>query len=414
MVERRVRMRGSVIGNVRPVRISGGWHGALGALLAAIGLVIFSPVAASAAATPWAIVQGAAVPPAAALESDACDAASRCVAVGFDDQSGGTAEPLIEAGNHGRWTVQSPPAGFRGSLYGVSCTTERYCVAVGTKHASKSVSNFLPVIAARNGNGPWVAQIVPVPAGMVGATLLAVSCTAANACTAVGAAQANNSGTMQVALGETWNGTTWQARVTPFPKSAAQGRLDGVSCVSPVSCVAVGDYSLAPEEYHSVAEAWDGTSWKVQVTPTFTRQFSQLYSVSCSSPGTCTAVGWRPGGAAGSVLVERLSAGRWLVQQTPVLTGGVDALGLNGVSCTSATSCTSTGASRERTGTRDDQTLAEHWDGKTWTVEPSPSLSSTPSSFLFAVSCTSATTCTSVGFGGSYSSPVTLIEAEHG
>jgi hypothetical protein len=41
------------------------------------------------------------------------------------------------------------------------------------------------------------------------------------------------------------------------------------------------------------------------------------------------------------------------------------------------------------------QTLAEHWDGKRWTIQPTPSLSGNAT--LLGVSCTSATACTAVG-----------------
>jgi hypothetical protein len=66
------------------------------------------------------------------------------------------------------------------------------------------------------------------------------------------------------------------------------------------------------------------------------------------------------------------------------------------VSCTSATACTAVGHYQNGAGTR--VTLAERWDGTSWTIQPTPSLS--PNYFyttLSGVSCTSATACTAVG-----------------
>jgi hypothetical protein len=57
---------------------------------------------------------------------------------------------------------------------------------------------------------------------------------------------------------------------------------------------------------------------------------------------------------------------------------------VDSVSCGSATSCTAIG-----------QNLAEHWDGNTWTVQPTPSRN--PFNDLVSVSCPTATSCTAVG-----------------
>ena len=42
-------------------------------------------------------------------------------------------------------------------------------------------------------------------------------------------------------------------------------------------------------------------------------------------------------------------------------------------------------------------TLAEVWDGSTWTVQSTPNPTGATSGSLYGVSCTSATACTAVG-----------------
>ncbi len=61
----------------------------------------------------------------------------------------------------------------------------------------------------------------------------AVSCTADNACTAVGSA-----GT----LAARWDGTSWTNQAVPTPSGATAIALTSVSCASASACVAVGTY----------------------------------------------------------------------------------------------------------------------------------------------------------------------------
>ncbi len=99
--------------------------------------------------------------------------------------------------------------------------------------------------------------------------------------------------------------------------------LSGVSCTSATSCTAVGSYDDSSAETSvTLAERWDGTSWTIQNTP-------------------------NPANVHGSFL--------------------------SGVSCTSATACTAVGNAAVEMLTV--ETLAEHWDGTSWTIETTPNAS---------------------------------------
>jgi hypothetical protein len=67
----------------------------------------------------------------------------------------------------------------------------------------------------------WFPQTVPFPAGAKAAMLTRVSCPT------------------KPTLAEAWNGTSWSIQDTPNP-AATSNALDGVSCVTADSCVAVG------------------------------------------------------------------------------------------------------------------------------------------------------------------------------
>jgi hypothetical protein len=85
---------------------------------------------------------------------------------------------------------------------------------------------------------------------------------------------------------------------------------------------------------------------------------------------------------------------------------------LRGVVATSATNAWAVGS--YRTAHR-IKTLIEHWDGKAWTVQPSPNSScfhpSPPTNELNGVAATSSTNAWAVGFCGKpFSSAKTLVE----
>jgi hypothetical protein len=83
----------------------------------------------------------------------------------------------------------------------------------------------------------------------------------------------------------------------------------------------------------------------------------------------------------------------WQVQRSPRPSGAADAF-LEGVSCPTATACTAAG--NFSTSTSTDLTLAQHWDGTTWAVQPTPNPGGGGDD-LSAVACPSTTSCVAVG-----------------
>src|SRR6185437_12661913 len=113
----------------------------------------------------------------------------------------------------------------------------------------------------------------------------------------------------------------------------------------------------------------------------------------------CTAVGsyiTRVGGL--STLAERWNGTSWSIQPTPDQPGG-DGSSLLGVSCTSAGACTAVGY-YYNPGSNTTSTLAEAWNGTSWAIQPTPRHATTVFQDLDAVSCTSPTACIAVGSVG--------------
>ena len=137
----------------------------------------------------------------------------------------------------------------------------------------------------------------------------------------------------------------------------------------------------------------------------------QLKSDSCSSASACTAVGDYTGSSGIEVtLAEAWNGTSWSVQATPN-PSGAQGSALGGVSCTSASACTAVGEYLNSSGVT--VILAEKWNGTSWSIETTPDPTDAQESVLDGVSCSSATKCTAVG-GYVDSSGVTMPLAEAG
>jgi hypothetical protein len=112
-----------------------------------------------------------------------------------------------------------------------------------------------------------------------------------------------------------------------------------------------------------------------------------VVGVSCASPMFCAAVGQSGPSAASTTLIETWDGKQWSI--TPSPNSGVS--GLNDVVCLSTTDCVAVGS----TGSI-GQALVETWDGRRWSITPSPRQGNDISA-LIAVSCAGPAFCMAVG-----------------
>jgi hypothetical protein len=278
----------------------------------------------------------------------------------------------------------------------VSCASAAACIAVG----NYGIVNTLPMAEQWHGSGTAMTlQQVPAPHSNVAISLSGVSCPGATACTAVGY---NGAG-----LAETWNGTAWSPQPVPTPPGDASAALAAVSCTSATACMAVGTYRGVQQIYQPFTEVWDGTSWSLRKIPaapglqTDSTSGTILTGVSCTVPDACTAVGYFYNNQGSfSTLAEVWNGTSWSIQPTPDQPGSDEDV-LRGVSCTSPSACTAVGYYRKPGGSFSPRfSLAEAWNGSSWSVQPTPHQNTSVDHVLDAVSCTSASACTAVGSVG--------------
>ena len=375
----------------------------------AVGVATLGAPMAALAASGWAI-QPTPNPPGvtqASLNGVSCTSSTACTAVGFSLGSSGPILTLAEVWNGASWATQTTPnpSGTLGAnLNSVSCVSATACTAVG--YYSDSSGNNKTLAEAWDG-ATWVIQHTPNPAGTTNAVLSGVSCSSATACTAVG----HYFGSTTIAtVAEAWNGTKWVIQHTPTPVGISVFEFLGVSCTSGTACTAVGFFINSSNTGDvMLAEAWNGTKWVIQHTPIPLGSTSVvLRGVSCLAATACTAVGDYIAGPAFVTLAIAWNGTKWVVQKTPNPSGTATGSILTSVSCTSSTACTA--VAYVNTSTPGTVTLAEAWNGTKWVIQPTANPPGAQQSYLNGVSCSSATVCNAVGSANIGSSATALAE----
>ena len=362
-------------------------------LHARMAIVLVALAGALLSGCGWAL-QGTPDPPARSLAGVSCPSSDACIAVGDSAQSG--TDPLLaERWDGTSWEVlpspETPADATASHLEAVSCTAPDACIAVGSYDKDSAATPTVPLAQRWDGDG-WSVLDTPIPpdapSGTMASYLSDVSCTSASACTAVGY-YITSAGTF--GLIERWNGSDWS--IQPNPDDVDNNQLNGVSCTGDQECLAVGSAGDTGEAF---SERWDGSAWQVLLTPSPTGSTGSLLNdVSCVTASACTAVGESVDGAlVPQALAAYWNGGDWTIQDTP------DPLGrrLVGVSCPAANTCTAVGESNP---TDDPQraplTLSERWNGSAWVVHPTPRPTDFPFSLFNDVSCATTATCEAVG-----------------
>ncbi|HEY4384673.1 MAG TPA: hypothetical protein VGN34_09395 [Ktedonobacteraceae bacterium] len=178
-----------------------------------------------------------------------------------------------------------------------------------------------------------------------------------------------------------WNGTRWQ-HITSPNVPGRYNSLWGVSARAANDVWAVGSQQGVDGGDTPLIMHWNGTTWTIMPTPPIAKLPAHaLNAVTIVSQNDVWAVGL--GG-----LIEHWNGTRWSIVSSPISTPNL--LSLNAISAYAsndiwvvgqALSCPSGNNCIARTYTK-------HWNGHTWQVVPSPSLSvpgETTSNLLLAV-----------------------------
>jgi hypothetical protein len=358
------------------------------ARLAIAGAIVASGVLVMAQAAQASWLQVNTAVPAGAVtwgfNDVSCTSPTVCMAVGTAE--GSTNQVLAERRSGSFWAVQGVAQPAQGSsLNGISCTSATACITVG--NSPKGATGAKP-LAERWDGAHWTILGAKDISGRTRTTLTEVSCVSATHCMAVGDSE-NSS--RDFPLAELWNGKSWRIVPTPAGKGTIVSLLSGISCTSATRCIAVG-YTRRGGSFGTLAEVWNGKSWKILATPGGHGPSDFFNAISCKA-GSCEAVG--------DGIAARWNGQSWSKLQRLANPGGDSPAALYSVSCTVKRTCYAVG-SYDVGGVQ--TSVAEYWNGSRWTVENAAITTSNDSSGFTGISCTTPTRCTLVGF---YHDPVT-------
>jgi hypothetical protein len=435
----------------------------LASLVVAFAVGGVSPALAAKRAPAWPAASRIALPPGAVAANETqdqtpqfnavtCTSPGNCVAVGsyndtrhsergiYDNQA------MVVTEKRGVWSRGSkvmlpagtnPPAGDQSaSLASVACTGPGSCVAVGT--FTNAGDLFQPMVASET-KGVWgrASEIVlPSDANATtasGVGLDSVACTSQGNCVAVGAYDDNSPGQQSMVAVET-RGIWGPASKLTLPSNAdtspgdQDAALNSVVCTSPGSCVAVGSYADAtgsqqPMVATEASGVWSQASELTlpvgapETSENFAchtencAQYASLASVTCTSPGSCVAVGLYVD-ATGSVqsMVVSETGGIWgqaseLKSPPGAKTSGGNAAenlasGLHSVTCTSLGDCVAVGQYYAKSSGYEAMVVTETkgvWGRASELTLPSGAEPKGQLAALDSVACTSPGRCVAVG-----------------
>jgi hypothetical protein len=277
-------------------------------------------------------------------------------------------------------------------LNSVDCFTSTKCWAVGSYGASGTQK----VLSERSISGAWNAVSVP---GSKVPQAYGVSCTNASGeerCIAVGQWNQLFVGGAIMALG--WDGAKWtEIPITTNPGGGSGGILWSVDCTSPNACRAVGGWGTSSGKVVPGEQFWNGSSWTFSAVPGIGgSNYGMLRGISCVAANYCIAVGNFKNYEGRTVAIAHLWNGAsWSI--IPLLVPeGATSSELLGVSCTAANSCRAVGTYKNSFGT--SRTLASRWNGSGWTLETTPNPVGSTASAWQGISCTGIEECQAVGW----------------
>ena len=262
----------------------------------------------------WEIVtgEGDSVAGSQKLYGVSCAIQGNCALVG-DSLANGAWRSLVGAFQAGTWSVS---AGHQGILYGVSCVASNYCVAVGDR---VELEAWQALIMTYDGTR-WSLQAAPDTSASQANILRSVSCPSVSFCVAAGSVW---SGILWQTLVDTWNGAVWSISLTPDTPFPDNDYLYGVSCSTPIYCVAVGAHVT-----HGLIETYHAGVWSITPSPDSSpASWDVFWGASCAHQGGCVATGTRGifNGTVRQTFVERSGTpgaqGYWIALSNGAILG---------------------------------------------------------------------------------------------
>lgn len=376
----------------RPI-LTGGL-GLVLALCGCFGMQILGPDVATAASG-WTVVGSPGVPDSSYsyLSSVSCPAPSDCFAVG----TGGTNEnspsvtslPLIDHWDGSQWwALDPPPRPNENFLASVSCPSRTFCVAVG--HNYDPTENATTAIADEWDGRAWFSMAFPDPVG-TNLSLSGVTCLSNRDCVAVG--DEIGSSRLSVFIAH-FSGKSWKESTTSGLSAVANTTLLAVSCSSATWCAAAGYSHLSSGDTAIILTTTSQTAWVEETKTGVSASVAEFTGVSCLKGRACVVAGYDTTGAGPDasgyeVLESGIGASFKATKLATTVPRGFQVP--EGIVCSTPASCVLVGlVIRETGGDTTATALVQSWDGHTLAIVPSQVQPGWVTQGLLGVSCSGA------------------------
>jgi hypothetical protein len=241
----------------------------------------------------------------ASLAAVSCPSAGNCAAGGHYEDAATNIQAFIVSEHQGTWRrAREVPGSAALNDGGAAETSSVSCPSAGNCGAGGYISApGLTSFVVTEQQGRWhQAELVPGLAALNTGSygpMDQMACPSAGNCTAGGAYSANGAGYGAYVVSEV-HGAWQKAREVPGFAALDQGQHDGnlnsLSCGSPGNCSAVGLYTDSSGHYQAfVASKQDGRWDRAEEAPGTAAlnqgRYATLSEVSCPAPGECSAGG---------------------------------------------------------------------------------------------------------------------------
>ena len=366
----------------------------------------------------------------AQVNSVSCATAGNCGAGGSYTDASANTQAFVANQVNGIWgNAREVPgtaalnAGGFAQVNSVSCGSAGNCSAGGSYTDASDATQAFVVSEV---NGTWGNAIeVPGVASLNAAgeaQVSSVSCGSAGNCSA-GGYYTDGSGGVQAFVASQVNGTWGSAIETPGTAALNAGGnavLGSVSCASAGNCSAGGYYTDGSGGLQALVASQVNGTWGAAAEVPGTGSLNvggsaQTSSVSCASPGNCSAGGYYFSSSSGQsqAFADSEVNGTWGTAIEVPGTGSLNSGGFaqaNSVSCASAGNCSIGGSYTDSSGS--SQVWVSDEASGTWgTAEEIPgtsTLNQTGYADLYSAACAPAGTCS---VGGQYQDGSGKIQA---
>ena len=274
--------------------------------------------------------------------------------------------PPARAGADAWSVVSSPSPGEASLLRGVSAYDASHVWAVGEYLPTSSP--YKTLIVSYNGSS-WSQDTSPNPAGTGDNSLYGVSANTGSSgdVWAVGDHTLPSSSVGSTLI-ERWNGSSWSIVSSPNPGGTlGEDHLRAVSTLDSTHAWAVGYYT-GSGGYNSMILSWDGSSWTQDTSQNPDASYNVLFGVAAGADDDVWAVGYKGSPSSSALLTEHWNGTSWSAVAAPLPRSTISAQ-FRSVTYITSDNVWAVGYYTDSTGRK---TLAENWDGSSWTIYSTP------------------------------------------